>query len=897
MRWPGEESPTPHSSGAPTGVSDGGALLPVRGLSAARLGADDVVPIWERLDGTRLVAGVAGPGPASAEATDPIRATRRAGRVLESLRARLENAVAPVGESVQPGFVAITVDSDDRDPLTILGSEVQLAAAVLDRADPSGGRVRLFWNGDARVFFLDAVALCRLTFEDAPSPGLPGPSAVWLRTVDVRPPTTGLVITCTHGAHGYFQAPWLLERAIVASLERATSWRGFAEQVRFALERETKSGASFSAFPWGASDFGQLRQAILGPGGQRLSDLAARQASAGGAGWLNAWLSLYGPIHERWRFTLHSPLRVLVGAADRAAAAAPVTRPPPIDAPTPAVNAEVESDSARDEDAPAEYAEAAAVSSAPGNPSDRPPNWGGVADALNRLSAEWARAARSDRPEPKAEPKPKGAVVPLRVVSSGGARREEAWAGAAIEARGLALATQLSPDQGLEPTPVVHMEVSSPPVVDSTPKDAAATDLSRDSVDQADDAAFRELDAETLTSDAFELLELGNEDDSSSKNDVLPLPHDAVLVSEAAAPTSKSPRTTSPQLTSPLVNSPFTTSASRVCQAAASPSVLEPAVQDAPPEFIVPDEVDGTVFIEAHEEDGELDVAFPVEPDALEPAPSSDDSMAVVLDSPIFEAEPAQQESSVHPVPARRWPMRVAAVAGIATLGVLVAFWLGPDDVTPMETTAEVASVAPPAPPNPVPTVTIAPRGALARERAAERRGLETAIPVSVVAVPAAPVQDTGALDLGRPAVYDSPTRSRYDIETAPPQGLAPLFAAAPPVAPPAVITAPPAVPNPAPTPAAVELPPPAVAADSRQTLASLDVEARVHLVLRRGPGVNYPRAGLLVPGTRTVATARKAGTNWVRVVVRGRPVWANFRRERLVPTTPGAFDQLETIP
>jgi hypothetical protein len=321
-------------------------------------------------------------------------------------------------------------------------------------------------------------------------------------------------------------------------------------------------------------------------------------------------------------------------------------------------------------------------------------------------------------------------------------------------------------------------------------------------------------------------------------------------------------------------------------------------VQDAPPEFVVPDEVDGTALVEAQEEDGELDVAFPVEPDSLEPAPNPDDSMAVVLQSPIFEAEPAQQESSVHTAPGRRWPMRVAAVAGIAALGVLVAFWLGPDDVSPIETAPEVPSVAPAAPPNPVPAVTIAPRVTLAGEHAALRRGLETVIPVSAVLIPAPPVQDADvAVDLGRPAVDDSPTRSRYDIETAPPPGFAPLFAAAPQVAPPLVVTAPPAIPSPAPTPATAEVPPPVVAADTRPILASLDVEARVHLVLRRGPGVNYPRAGLLVPGTRTVATARKAGTNWVRVVVRGRPVWANFRRERLVPMTPGAFDQLETIP
>ncbi len=931
MRWPVEDNPTPLSDGGPTSVmSADGALLPVRGLSAARLGADDVVPLWERLDGTRLIAGVAGPGPSSTEASDPIRATRRAGRVLESLRTRLENAAVTAMEGSQPGFVAITVDTDVRDPLTILGSEVQLAAAVLDRGDTSGGRVRLFWNGDSRVFFLDAVALCRLTFEDARNPGLPGPSAVWLRTVDVRPPTTGLIIACSHGAHGYFQSPWLLERALVASLERATSWRGFAEQVRFALERETKSGASFSAFPWGSSDFGALRQAILGPGGQRLSDLAARQASAGGAGWLNAWISLYGPIHERWRFALHAATRALESTLERSNAASAIAapKPPPIDAPTPAVNAEVESDSLPEDEALPDYVQTveAAATPVPGVAADRPPNWGGVADALNRLSAEWARAARTDRPEPKAEPKAKGAVVPLRVVS-GGQRREEARTGLAMDSRrdglGLALAANLFPEpSSADPAgalPSTSAYDPSPAIL-SVPAEAALAIAGSpaETLEQSDDAAFSALDAEMLPPEAFEFLDLVDSDGPPPLAGIPALTGSESAPSnaeEAAPATSGSPFTTSQQSTSALVNSPFSTSTSLVREADSSSSNIESTPPAAPPaEFVVLDGVDGAERTDDHFDDGDeddLDAGLEVEPASLEFGRSADDSIAAMLESPIFEAEAAAQTTTESSHQTRRWPRVVAAVLGIAMVGSALALWPRSKLQRPSAPAMAIDSsdLAPVI--EPVVTAQVPPRPEAPATRAGDRRLPEPTLAslgeeASAMTTPAErEQQEPLAATASRPNDDSTRRRSRYDIEPASRTlGLSALFGASPVIP----AAAPVATPDPRPVAAAPTAnaqpteqvdtaPEPVPVSQTQQTLESLEVEARVHLVLRRGPSVKFPRSGLLVPGTRVQALARKEGTNWVRVLVRGRSMWANFHRDRLVPTMPGEIRQLAVIP
>ncbi len=328
-------------------------LAPIRGLVGASSGIDDAVPVWESPGPGYLMAAVAS---VDAEFDGELAmANHAAAQLLDTLRFQGPDILE---SEPQDGVVSLHfqhIGDDEVDELALEAQGTSLGALMFDGVEQ---RVRLLWGGRARIYFLDSVALHRLTFDDIPvaTPSGEEPARL-LRTVDVSPDTPGVLIACTPGAYGTWSAPWVFEQALVSAFRNAESWPDWVDVLHRSIGQHTSLSASFVVIPWGASEYQSVRSDVLGPGGSRLCDVAARESKSGDESWLQAWLGGYGPVHERWRLNLaHVPDD---GEAYSRA---------------------IQSNASLD----------AEMTAAGGDIGERPPGWEKVASSLQMLSAEWS---------------------------------------------------------------------------------------------------------------------------------------------------------------------------------------------------------------------------------------------------------------------------------------------------------------------------------------------------------------------------------------------------------------------------------------------------------------------------------------------------------------------------
>lgn len=334
-------------------------LGPIRGLVGASSGADDAVPVWESPGPGYLVAAVAS---VDSEVDDePAMANHAAAQLLDTLSFQgPELLVTEPQDGILPMHFQ-HIGDDEVDALALDDQSTSMASLMLDSVQQ---RVRLLWGGKARAFFLDANALHRLTFDDIPLPEVDeGEPQRFLRTVDVCPSTPGIFLACTPGAYSTWTASWVFEQALISAFRLSENWSEWTDTIHRSLSEHSSRGASFVVIPWGASSYLSVREDILGPGGQRLCDRAAQQSRDGGESWLQAWLGIYGPVHERWRLAL----------------------------------AQVPDDGASHERA---LQSNQAEMELPDVPDDvvgeRPPGWEQVASSLQMLSAEWSINQQGD---------------------------------------------------------------------------------------------------------------------------------------------------------------------------------------------------------------------------------------------------------------------------------------------------------------------------------------------------------------------------------------------------------------------------------------------------------------------------------------------------------------------
>ncbi len=135
------------------------------------------------------------------------------------------------------------------------------------------GEMTVHWHGEARVYFLDRRSLRLLTFEDVPYTGWrdeedhPTQNDDELRRMRIRPPEPGLFVALTRGAWECWAAPWLLERALVAAFRQADNWDDWVSLLRDRISEFTRQSAAFTAIPWLAGSYEEMRAAVLGDDG------------------------------------------------------------------------------------------------------------------------------------------------------------------------------------------------------------------------------------------------------------------------------------------------------------------------------------------------------------------------------------------------------------------------------------------------------------------------------------------------------------------------------------------------------------------------------------------------------------------------------------------------------